>query len=108
MSSSFSEKPPPPRREPDPEAYPEEPPLVKREPGVRINWRRLLAGFALLFLLVGAILVCFVRGGLLNPHRHFGMGSVITLDEAGHVVGFVFLGVGAVCFVILFSLEKRH
>ena len=106
--STFSEKPYPPRRETPPEAYPDEPSLVKREPGLRINWRRMLGGFAFLFLLVGAILVCFVRGGVFNPQRHWDGFTFRTLDEPGHIVGFVFLGVGAVCFVILFSLEKRQ
>jgi hypothetical protein len=106
--STFSERPYPPRREPEPEAYPVEAPLVKREPGLRINWRRMLGGFAFLFLVVGAILVCFVEGGLFNPVRHWDGRTFRNLDGVGHVFGYVFLGVGAACFVFLFSLEKRH
>ena len=109
MSSSFSDKPFPPSRE---AKHVEEPldlaPSLQREPGMRLNFRRLLAGFALLFLLTGVLLLCFIEGGLVNQ-RHGGFGArYIELGDPGHIVGFVFLGLGAVVFVFLFSLEKRQ
>ena len=108
MSDSFSDKPFTPRRERERTDDPvEPPPLVRREPGMRINYRRLLAGFAFLFILTGVLLVCFIEGGLLNQRR-IGGWYFVDLGEPGHIVGFVFLGLGAVLFVFLFSLEKRQ
>ena len=110
MSSSFSDKPyPPPRSpEPPPPVYADEPlPRYQREPGTRLNFHRLLAGMSLLCILVGALLLCFVRGGLLNPQGFLGGPRWIELDRPGHIVGFICLGIGAVGFVFLFSLEKR-
>jgi len=111
MSSSFSDKPYPPPRgaEPPPIAYPDEPPPAYRhEPGTRLNFRRLLAGMSLLFMLTGTLLVCFIYGGLVNQrHNPFG-GRFVDLREPGHIIGFICLGIGAVGFVFLFSLEKRH
>jgi len=108
MSDSFSEKPYSSRREAEPADEPDEPSLqVRREPRMRINYRRLLGGFALLFMLTGALLVCFIRGGLLNWQRNWDGSTWIELNQPGHVAGFVFLGLGAVIVVFLFSLEKR-
>jgi hypothetical protein len=111
MSSSFSDKPYPPPRgpEPPPPVYADEllPPRYQREPGTRLNFRRLLAGMSLLFILLGALLLCFIHGGLLNPQGFLGGPRWIQLDRPGHVAGFICLGIGAVGFVFLFSLEKR-
>lgn len=108
MSESFSDKPYSSRREPEPNFDRDEtPPQLRREPGMRINYRRLLAGFAFLFLLTGTLLLCFIRGGLLNWHRNWDGSTWVGLNEPGHIAGFVFLGLGAVILVFLFSLEKR-
>lgn len=110
MSSSFSDKPYPPPRgpEPPPTAYPDEPLPFRREPRTRINFRRLLAGLSFLFILLGTLLICFVYGGILNQRHGFAGTRFIDLGEPGHIIGFISLGIGAVGFVILFSLEKRE
>jgi hypothetical protein len=111
MSSSFSDKPYSSRHDPEHALDGEEPaprpPQIRREPGMRINYRRLLAGFASLFIVAGFLLLCFIRGGLANPHRHWDGSSYIELNDLGHIFGFVLLGLGASMFVFLFSLEKR-
>ncbi len=110
MSSSFSDKPSPIRREPEAgEAlYSHEPPRLRHEQRVRLNYRRLLAGLSLLFIVTGLLLLCFIHGGLVNQRFDFMSGRrFIALDHAGHIIGFICLGIGAVGFVFLFSLEKR-
>jgi hypothetical protein len=120
MSSSFSDKPyPPPRHpEPPPTAYPDEPPPTaypddppprfRREPGTRFNFRRFLAGMSVLFILLGALLICFVHGGLLNQKWGFNGGRYVDFNHPGGVFGFLSLAVGAIGFVVLFSFEKRR
>jgi hypothetical protein len=110
MSSSFSDKPYPPPRgpEPPPTAYPDEPlPPFRRPPRTRLNFRRLLAGMSLLFILLGLLLICFIHGGLLNQRWDFTGRRWIELNDPGHIIGFICIGIGAVGFVLLFSLEKR-
>ena len=120
MNSSFSDKPfsgPPPRREfeesvPSTEDLRQSPqqtsPWPGRGPRTRLNLRRLLTGFSILFLLAGVLLLCFIPGGFLNQRwQPFTGEHFVTLNEPGHVVGFICLGLGAVGFVFLFSLERR-
>jgi hypothetical protein len=78
-----------------------------------MNIRRLIGGLSFLFFLVGALLVCLVPGGLLNPWdggswqpRAAGRWPGITFDQPGHIFGFVLLSIGAIGFVVLFSLNK--
>jgi hypothetical protein len=76
-----------------------------------MNIRRLIGGLSFLCFLTGALLVLLVPGGLLNPWqngwpRAGGLWPNITLDQPGHIAGFVLLGIGAVGFVVLFSLNK--
>ncbi|MCI0456402.1 MAG: hypothetical protein L0Z62_05420 [Gemmataceae bacterium] len=73
-----------------------------------MNIRRLIGGLSFLFFLVGALLVCFIPGGFLNPHPFLlSWMEGVSLNQPWHIVGFVFLGVGAVGFVVLYSLEKK-
>ncbi len=75
-----------------------------------MNIRRLIGGLSFLFFLVGALLVCFIPGGFLNPIPVGAVGdwmAGVWLNRPWHIVGFVFLGVGAVGFVVLYSLEKK-
>jgi hypothetical protein len=110
MSSSFSDKPyPPPRSDMPPPAYHDEPPRFRHEPRTRLNLRRLLAGMSSLLILLGALLICFIHGGLLNQRSEpFSGRRWVELNEPGHIIGFISLGIGAVGFVFLFSLEKRE
>jgi hypothetical protein len=77
-----------------------------------MNIRRLIGSLSFLFFLIGALLVCLVPGGVFNPwpvgywHSAAGHWPGITLDQPGHIIGFVLLGIGAVGFVVLFSLNK--
>src|SRR5262245_52087152 len=108
MTSSFSDKPYSSRPESLRSDDREEPSLtVRREPGLRFNWRRFLIGMAFLLILTGLLLICFIPGGLLNPFRHWDGSVQRPLDLPGHIVGFVLLGVGAVLVVVIFSLERR-
>jgi hypothetical protein len=72
---------------------------------MRLNVRKLIGGLSLLFLITGALLICFIPGGLFNQ-IDFGLGRVVVFDRPGHIIGFILMGVGAVGFVVLFSLEK--
>jgi hypothetical protein len=72
-----------------------------------MNYRRLIGGLSFLLLLRGALLLCFIPGGFLNPYHYYGGGG-IRLEENGHIAGFICAGLGAVGFVILFSLEKKR
>jgi hypothetical protein len=110
MSSSFSDKPYPPPRGPEvpPTAYPDELPHFRREPRTRFNFRRFIAGMSLLFILLGALLVCFVHGGLVNQRSDITGRRWVDLNTPGHVFGFISLGIGAIGFVLLFSFEKRE
>jgi hypothetical protein len=112
MSSSFSDKPPPsppvPEQQPPyldlPPPHPRRPdPRLHGEPGVRINPRNLLAGFSTLLLVIGALLVCFVDGGLITR----GLHHVMDLHRPGHVIGYICMALGAIGFVFWFSLETR-
>ena len=67
-----------------------------------MNFRRLIGGLSTLAMLVGILLVCFIPGGFFNTFH-----GLILLDNVGHVFGFILLGLGAVGFVILWSLEKK-
>ncbi|HYT89864.1 MAG TPA: hypothetical protein VEL76_14235 [Gemmataceae bacterium] len=78
-----------------------------------MNWKRLITGLSLLCLLTGVLLICFATGGFLNRTHHpdFGRHDALTingifLDMPGPVAGFVFLGVGAVGLVVVFSMNK--
>jgi hypothetical protein len=67
-----------------------------------MNIRRLIGGLSFLALLVGALLLCFIPGGLVNTTL-----GMIHLNQAGHIFGFILLGLGAVGLVVLWSLEKK-
>lgn len=67
-----------------------------------MNFRRLICGLSALAMLVGLLLICFISGGLVNT-----LHGYIALNDVGHVFGFILLGLGAVGFVILWSLEKK-
>jgi hypothetical protein len=107
MSSSFSEKPMPHAAggEPLEPHYAEPLPRAVQE-AWRINYRKLLGGFCFLFILTGFLLLAFYPGGFLNQWPT-PFGSRIELNQAGHVFGFICLGLGAIGIVFLLSLEKR-
>jgi hypothetical protein len=65
--------------------------------------RRFFVGFALLLLLVGAFLICLTPGGFFNRVHGYG-GSGLVLDMPGPVVGFCFLGAGAVALIFAWSI----
>jgi hypothetical protein len=75
-----------------------------------MNFRRLIGGLSFLIFLTGALLICLLPGGLLNPvHLSYDEPWFVgyrTLDGVGHIIGFVCLGVAAAGFVVLWSLEK--
>jgi len=72
---------------------------------MRLNIRKLIGGISLLFLIAGMLLICFIHGGILN-RIDLGWGPIVTLDRPGHIVGFILLSLGAIGFVLLYSLEK--
>ncbi len=72
--------------------------------------KRLLIGLSLLSAVVGLLLVCLIPGGLVN-RTYPGYGNFLSehgifLDRAGHIVGFCFLGLAAIGFIVVFSLKK--
>ena len=75
-----------------------------------MNFRRLIGGLSFLVFLTGALLICFIPGGLLNPlyvgYSHQWLDGWRPLNEVGHIIGFVCIGVAAVGFVVLWSLER--
>jgi hypothetical protein len=74
---------------------------------MRVNVRKLIGGLSLLFVIAGLLLICFIHGGLLNK-MNLGWGPVVVLDRPGHIVGFILLAIGAVGFVVLYSLERTN
>jgi hypothetical protein len=76
--------------------------------------KRLLLGFAILFLLAGALLVCLAPGGLLHK-TSASQGNImgfeilgepaVHLGMPGPIAGFVLLGIGAVGLVFRFALK---
>jgi hypothetical protein len=70
-----------------------------------MNIRRLIAGLSFLCMLIGVLLVCFIPGGFFNAWDQFGNWWVNPSGPL-HITGFVLLIVGAVGFVVVFSLKK--
>jgi hypothetical protein len=70
-----------------------------------MNYRRLIGGLSFLIFLTGALLICLLPGGLMNPIYPYGE-PWRPLNGVGHILGFVCIGVAAVGFVVLWSLEK--
>jgi hypothetical protein len=71
-----------------------------------IDIRRLIGGLSFLCILIGALLVCFVEGGFLNPYHNPFTGNYVQFDRGLHLTGFILGIAGAVGFVVLFSLKR--
>jgi hypothetical protein len=80
-----------------------------------MNFKRLIGGLSFLTLFTGVLLLLFIPGGFLNPYPQVYVDLVgprgilpggVSLDQPGHIAGFVLLGVGAVGFVVLWSLKR--
>ena len=68
-----------------------------------MDFRRLIGGLSFLFVVTGLLLICLVPGGL---YVVGDLGLRYCFDRPLHIVGFSFLGVGAVGFVVLLSLKN--
>jgi hypothetical protein len=75
-----------------------------------ISIPRLIGGLSFLCILIGALLVCFVEGGFFNPYKnqdfYYAVHLEIRFDRSLHITGFILGIIGAVGFVILFSLKR--
>jgi len=71
---------------------------------------RLIGGLSCLCMLIGALLVCLVEGGFFNGYVvgdiYGGIHHQIRFDRPLHITGFILGIVGAVGFVVLFSLKR--
>jgi hypothetical protein len=106
MSSPFSDKPYPRPNPPAAEPVNYEELRFPSPPRRRFNLRRFLAGISLLLLVIGALLLLFVPGGLARPIPGLPYSASVRLDAPGHIVGFILVGLALTGFILLWSFEK--
>jgi hypothetical protein len=78
----------------------------QRRPGQRaLTLKRVLTAYALYTLLLGGLFLCFGQGGLVNRRGWNYPHYEIRLDMPGPIVGWIFLGIGSVLLVLVWSLK---
>jgi hypothetical protein len=69
----------------------------------RLRVRRFLVSLAMLLFLIAAFLICFMPGGVFNPIPGHGAGGIL-LDRPGPILGFCFVGAGAITLIVAWSI----